>query len=74
MLKGFKVIGKDGGFLEFYETRDKQTLTVTIDHGDSKSVIEIDKDGADDVANLNYKLDVDYPAKDGEGGNDGANE
>jgi len=61
MLKGFKVIGKDGGFLEFYETEDKTTFKVTIDYGDSKSVIRIDKNGADDVANLNYKLDVDYP-------------
>ena len=72
MLKGFKVIGKDGGFLEFYETEDKTTFKVTIDYGDSKSVIRIDKDSADDVANLTYKLDVDYPAKDEEGGNDGA--
>jgi len=73
MLRGFKVIGKDGGYLEFYETRDKQTLTVTIDHGDSKSVIEVDKAGADDIANINYKLDVDYP-KTEEGGDDGAHE
>jgi len=66
MLKGFKVMGMDGSYLEFYETIDKQTLKVSINHGDSVSTIELDKNGVDDVANVNYKLDVNYPVEGGE--------
>jgi len=71
MLKAFRIKGTDGGWLHIEETENLESVRICIDYpDDSQSSVWLDKDGFMDLLDLRYKLDIHYPVKAEEEGED----